>query len=82
MKILEAYKKAKERFANLDLGHYDEFNEEIDLSTGSINETQYDTIDITGVELTTIERVNSSMRGLSAPSVSNVIFVIFNCPFL
>ncbi len=64
MKILEAYKKAKERFANLDLGHYDEFNEEIDLSTGSINETRYDTIDITGVELTTIERVNSSMRGL------------------
>ena len=41
MKILEAYKKAKERFANLDLGHYDEFNEEIDLSTGSINETEW-----------------------------------------
>lgn len=66
MKILEAYKKAKERFANLDLGHYDEFNEEIDLSTGSIKETRYDTIDITGVELTTIERVNSSMRGLES----------------
>lgn len=64
MGILETYKRAKERFSNLDLGHYDEFNEEINLSVKDVDEGKYDIVDITGIEPATIEKVNSRLQNL------------------
>lgn len=66
--LKESFRKSLEEFNKLGLGHAEEFNEEIDLVTTTVDETKYDAIDITSVDVETIEDVNRRIVGLEALS--------------